>query len=70
MEQFAPIYQKPVYPKNQYLDNAPTTGWGQRDTEILAGNIERLQNEGVLAAPVTGTVQIAAATSERKKARS
>jgi predicted amidohydrolase len=56
MEQFAPIYEKPVYPKNQYLEAAPTPGWGERDVAILAGNIERLKRAGVLASPNDGTV--------------
>ena len=50
MEQFAPIYQRSIYPKNQFLEAAtPTQGWGERDKAILDENIERLKREGVLA---------------------
>lgn len=51
MEQFAPIYQRSIYPKNQYLEVAPTEGWGKRETAVLTGNIEKLKQEGVLASP-------------------
>lgn len=56
MEQFAAIYQQPIYPKNQYLDAAPTEGWGDREAAVLAANIERLQRDGVLVAPNGGAV--------------
>ena len=64
MEQFTPIYEKPVYPKNQYLDAAPTPGWGERDAAILASNIERLKRAGVLASPSEGTVAAGADDSD------
>ena len=51
MEQFAAVYGQAIYPKNQYLDAAPTPGWGERDVGILADNIERLKRSGVLAPP-------------------
>jgi predicted amidohydrolase len=51
MEQFAPIYQKSIYPKNQYLDAAPTEGWGEREVAVLTDNIDRLKRDGVLALP-------------------
>ena len=51
MEQFAPIYARTIYPKNQYLDAAPTPDWGQREVAILNNNIERLEQDGVLAPP-------------------
>ncbi len=51
MEQFAPIYQRTIYPKNQYLDAPPTPGWGLREVAVLEKNIERLQQTGVLARP-------------------
>jgi len=54
MEQFAPIYQKAIYPKNQYLDAPPTQGWGQREYAVLKDNIENLQQDGVLARPDYG----------------
>ena len=53
MEQFAEIYKKPVYPKNQYLAAAPTVGWGEREVGVLAKNIENLKAEGELAKPST-----------------
>lgn len=53
MEQFAPIYQRAIYPKNQYLETAPTIGWGQRETAVLTSNIDRLVGEGVLAKPAS-----------------
>ena len=48
MEQFAPIYQRTIYPKNQYLNSAPTPGWGKREFAVLEGNIDRLQETGIL----------------------
>jgi predicted amidohydrolase len=54
MEQFAPIYQRSIYPKNQYLAAPPTEGWGQREYGILRDNIEKLQEDGVLARPAGG----------------
>jgi hypothetical protein len=51
MEQFAPVYRQPVYPKNKYLDAAPTPGWWERDVAILGENIEHLKRAGVLVPP-------------------
>lgn len=51
-EQFAPIYSNPIYPKNQYLDAAPTEGWGERESAVLARNIEALRERGVLASTI------------------
>ncbi len=48
MEQFAAVYERPIYPKNQYLDEAPTEGWGEREAAVLAGNIEQLTSDGLL----------------------
>jgi beta-ureidopropionase len=53
MEQFAVIYDNPIYPKNQYLDEAPTEGWGGREVEVLNRNIEQLHRDGVLTPPAT-----------------
>jgi predicted amidohydrolase len=50
-EQFAAIYERPIYPKNQYLDEAPTEGWGEREAAVLAQNIEQLKSDGVLVEP-------------------
>lgn len=54
MEQFAAIYQQPVYPKNQYLEQAPTLGWHEREVAILEDNIERLVERGTLTPPGAG----------------
>jgi len=54
MEQFAAIYERPINPKNQYLDEAPTEGWGEREAAVLAQNIDRLTRDGVLVAPGAG----------------
>lgn len=54
MEQFAPIYARSIYPKNQYLAEAPTLGWHEREVAVLNDNIERLREQGVLTAPDTG----------------
>jgi predicted amidohydrolase len=54
MEQFAPIYRQPIYPKNLYLESAPTQGWGERDAAVLKDNIDLLKRKGVLASPGDG----------------
>lgn len=54
MEQFAPIYQKKIYPKNQYLDAPPTLGWSTREYAVLKDNIAKLTDDGVLAKPDKG----------------
>jgi predicted amidohydrolase len=51
MEQFAPIYQRRIYPKNQYADAAPTVGWAEREYAVLEKNIAQLTEDGVLTAP-------------------
>lgn len=51
MEQFAPIYRRAIYPKNQYLHAAPEVGWGEREVAVLNRNIDELTRDGVLAAP-------------------
>lgn len=51
-EQFAPIYQQAIYPKNQYLREPPTVGWYEREREVLNGCIHRLVERGVLMPPV------------------
>jgi len=50
-EQFAVMYERPIYPKNQWLENPPTLGWGEREIAVLGDNIERLQKQGVLVPP-------------------
>ena len=50
-EQFAPIYEQPIYPKNQYVDEAPRPGWYEREREVLQDSIGRLIDRGVLTPP-------------------
>jgi len=49
MEQFAAIYQRSIYPKNQYLETIPAQGWGKREMEVLENNIAMLTRDGILA---------------------
>jgi hypothetical protein len=46
-EQYAAIYAKPIYPKNQYLDAPPGEGWLDRERETRARNIKLLEERGV-----------------------
>lgn len=46
-EQYAAIYAKPIYPKNQYLENPPTTGWLARERATRARTIKLLEERGV-----------------------
>jgi predicted amidohydrolase len=46
-EQYAAIYEKPIYPKNQYLKEAPGEGWLARERATRAANIELLKERGV-----------------------
>ena len=39
-EQYATIYAKPIYPKNQYLNKPPTEGWLAREEATRAKNIQ------------------------------
>jgi predicted amidohydrolase len=50
-EQYRAIYDRPIYPKNQYLDAPPAEGWLQREHETRAGNIATLIERGVLTPP-------------------
>jgi predicted amidohydrolase len=53
-EQYRAIYDQPIYPKNQYLDNPPTEGWLAREDATRAKNIETLIERGVLTPPSDG----------------
>lgn len=50
-EQFAVIYEREIYPRNQYLTEAPTLGWQEREESVLASSRDRLLARGVLMAP-------------------
>lgn len=50
-EQYAAIYEQPIYPKNQYLDAAPAEGWLKREEKTRAANIEKLVERGVFTRP-------------------
>ncbi len=50
-EQYAAIYEQPIYPKNQYADEAPSEGWLKREEQTRARNIERLVERGVFTLP-------------------
>lgn len=53
-EQYRAIYDKPIYPKNQYLDAPPTEGWLAREEATRAANIQELVRRGVLTPPSKG----------------
>jgi hypothetical protein len=50
-EQYAAIYAKPIYPKNQYLKEAPKEGWLKREDTTRAKNIDELVKRGVFTPP-------------------
>ncbi len=50
-EQYAAIYEKPIYPKNQYLDQPPQEGWLKREETTRANTIKTLVERGVLTPP-------------------
>jgi len=70
-EQYRAIYDKPIYPKNQYLDAPPTEGWLAREEATRARNIQTLIERGVLTPPsgysahTEGAAQPVMGTSER-----
>ena len=53
-EQYRAIYDRPIYPKNQYLQQPPTEGWLAREAATRAECIELLVRRGVLVPPSTG----------------
>jgi predicted amidohydrolase len=50
-EQYAAIYEKPIYEKNQYLKTLPSEGWLEREDKRRASNIDTLVERGLLTAP-------------------
>jgi hypothetical protein len=50
-EQYAAIYEKPIYEKNQYVEELPQEGWLGREDKRRAGNIEKLVERGLLTPP-------------------
>lgn len=52
-EQYAAIYAKPIYPKNQYLKAPPAEGWLKREEATRAKAIEELVSRGVFTPPST-----------------
>jgi predicted amidohydrolase len=63
-EQYAAIYAQPIYPKNQYLREAPKEGWLKREEATRARNIQELVKRGVFTPPDRGS----AVVREREKA--
>lgn len=50
-EQYRAIYERPIYPKNQYLAAAPSEGWLAREEATRAAAIDVLVERGVLTPP-------------------
>ncbi len=50
-EQYRAIYDLPIYPKNQYLAEAPSENWLAREDATRAKNIQTLISRGVLTPP-------------------
>ncbi len=50
-EQYAAIYEQPIYEKNQYADAPPQEGWLAREAARRGRNIERLVQRGILTPP-------------------
>jgi predicted amidohydrolase len=50
-EQYAAIYQEPIYEKNQYLHQLPTEGWLARETATRSKNVQKLVERGILTPP-------------------
>lgn len=50
-EQYAAIYEEPIYEKNQYLKELPQEGWLAREDARRKANIEKLVKRGVLTKP-------------------
>jgi hypothetical protein len=50
-EQYASIYEQPIYEKNQYVKELPQEGWLAREDKRRVGNVEKLVKRGVLVRP-------------------
>jgi predicted amidohydrolase len=55
-EQYRAMYDKPIYPKNQYLAEPPGEGWLAREEATRAKNIQTLVERGVFVPPSNGAV--------------
>jgi predicted amidohydrolase len=53
-EQYAAIYEDPIYEKNQYLHEPPKEDWLAREAERRADNIKKLVRRGLLTPPSQG----------------
>ncbi|GMA22892.1 hydrolase [Luteimicrobium album] len=54
-EQYRAIYDRPIYPKNQYAAAPPAEGWLDREKQTRARTIELLVDRGVLTPPSRAT---------------
>jgi predicted amidohydrolase len=50
-EQYAAIYEAPIYDKNQYLKELPRENWLAREDKRRTANIDKLVERGVLTKP-------------------
>jgi hypothetical protein len=50
-EQYAAIYEKSIYEKNQYANELPQEGWLPREAARRDENIKKLVERGVLTPP-------------------
>jgi predicted amidohydrolase len=50
-EQYAAIYERPIYEKNQYASELPQEGWLAREATRRGGNIDKLVERGILTPP-------------------
>jgi predicted amidohydrolase len=50
-EQYAAIYEQPIYEKNQYVEELPQEGWLGREDKRRAGTIEKLVERGIITPP-------------------
>ena len=50
-EQFAPIYERTIYPKNQHLDKPPQLGALDREFDTRRSAIEALVKQGIVTPP-------------------
>jgi predicted amidohydrolase len=50
-EQYAAIYETPIYEKGQYSSELPSEGWLSREAKRRSGNIDELVRRGVLTPP-------------------
>jgi hypothetical protein len=66
-EQYRAIYDKPIYPKNQYLERPPAEGWLAREDATRAKNIQTLIERGVLTPPSDGATNGQAITETAVK---